>query len=689
MQWHVNKNSFWGGSMPEQQVDWPEVEIVGKVNFIVNGVVARNAVGEVRVLHVNSPVYKGDVILTGADGMITILFEDGAGARIDLGRASELTLDDEFLHSIFTGSGEDIEAIRQALLDGELDPTVDLAAPAAGGDDLGGEGGGGGHHLFHSQLTGQQLLASTPGAPTEGGAFFFADPVSMPVLGETTTVEPLAAPAVRALSAAGNDEILTFEGSAFGYSSFTSNFPILEMLLNSSLAAQVGTTDEGVSGSTMTLSDLLDQFFAGSGLDLQTFGVGTPGAQLIAEDLPNEDSITRIVTAGNLGTFSYDDEGLKFTPGENFSGEATVSFTIYYSNGESQQCSATITESYLKVGSVLNDQDGDDAFGLGYVVGEGSGAIEGGEAGDILVGDSFSIGGSLIGIPAVPLVALSTEGSGGSVSESRSLPIMSDDIYGGGGDDFLVGDSLDTRVLNQDVSDAITEHFEMGSGLDLIGDEVNLGWYAFTLLELFDDEWDRNDTISYLLDEDNQLLLNPETGHGESYLFGGDDFIDAGAGDDVVFGNAGDDDIYGDSGDDYLSGGMGSDAIAGGAGDDIIHAGRSSDVVAGGAGDDEIYGEQGSDLLAGGTGADYIDGGQGKDTMTGDNAVVNGSNEVILLEDDVEDIIIGSQGNDRLADGGGGGESVDASVEHPDISQDAFAHTDHIDELVPLLPDIV
>lgn len=665
--------------------------VIGKVSFIINGVTVKGSNGEIREIYVNSPIFIGDTILTGENGMVTLIIGEGEGIRVDLGRSSELLLDEQFLSENYADSYDNTEQLKMALLEGEFDPTEEFAAPASGGE---APSGGGGQHVFQVDLTGQELLASPMGLETEGSNYFFADIVNQfPSDGEEVPVLPVAAP-VRAVASAAEseDDVLTFEGSVFGYSSFTSNFPLLEMMISQMSSPMTMRSVASSEGTTLTLSDLLEQYLGDLDIDWQNFGTGTPDAQVIAEDLPNEDLISSIETSGNLGEFEYSNGALKFTPSENFSGDASITFTIVYSDGTTQDCSADITERYLKVGSIFNDQDGYSEFGVGYVVGEGSGTIEGGEAGDILVGDSFNMGDfSLRPSPPQTYNVRAVEGGDvnptpdegyNPVPDDGNTPFMSDQIEGGGGDDFIVGDSLDTRILNGQVFTAINEQF--GTNFDFEeGEGPNLGWYAFTLLEVLNEDWDRNETIAFLLEEENQIQLNIGN-WGINSFFGGDDIIDAGAGDDLVFGNGGNDTILGGDGDDKLIGGFGDDVMGGGDGDDSLFGGVGRDALAGDEGDDRIIGGFGQDLLVGGNGRDIILGGPGSDIITGDNAVVfNG--DVVIAEDDERDLIFGGSGEDSLANVG---RHEAASSIETIIEQAIFVSADNVDELAPLLPEI-
>jgi Ca2+-binding RTX toxin-like protein len=104
---------------------------------------------------------------------------------------------------------------------------------------------------------------------------------------------------------------------------------------------------------------------------------------------------------------------------------------------------------------------------------------------------------------------------------------------------------------------------------------------------------------------------------------------------DVLYGDAGRDAIYGGFGNDTIWGGDGDDSgsrllsngkvyavgLFGGAGNDAVHGGKGVDRLEGNAGGDRLYGDQGNDELDGGLGADKLYGGTGDDLLTGGKAV--------------------------------------------------------------------
>ena len=101
-----------------------------------------------------------------------------------------------------------------------------------------------------------------------------------------------------------------------------------------------------------------------------------------------------------------------------------------------------------------------------------------------------------------------------------------------------------------------------------------------------------------------------ETGSDRIYGGTGDDTIWGGAGDDRLVGEEGNDTIYGESGNDWLVGcvdGNGSetgrDIIYGGTGNDTLWGGAGNDFLFGEQGNDTLNGETGNDYVDGG--ADY------------------------------------------------------------------------------------
>jgi hypothetical protein len=118
---------------------------IGVVKALIGAVTATSTDGSVRTLQVGDVVYANDLISTGAEGAVEIEFADGS--VMDLGRSSQALLDDEVFEPASTDVAnneetvsDDVDAIQQAILEGQ-DPTQAAEATAAGaGNTTGNEG---------------------------------------------------------------------------------------------------------------------------------------------------------------------------------------------------------------------------------------------------------------------------------------------------------------------------------------------------------------------------------------------------------------------------------------------------------------------------------------------------------------------------------------------------------------------
>jgi Ca2+-binding RTX toxin-like protein len=86
---------------------------------------------------------------------------------------------------------------------------------------------------------------------------------------------------------------------------------------------------------------------------------------------------------------------------------------------------------------------------------------------------------------------------------------------------------------------------------------------------------------------------------GNDYLVGGkgDDLIDAGNGDNKIHGNKGDDLLNSGKGNDIIFGGLGDDLISSGAGNDLIYGGVGDDLINSGIGYDTVFVGGGKDQV--------------------------------------------------------------------------------------------
>ena len=118
---------------------------IGVVKALIGAVTATSTDGSVRTLQVGDVVYANDLISTGAEGAIEIEFADGS--VMDLGRSSQALLDSEVFDPVNIdvadneeSVSDDVDAIQQAILEGQ-DPTQAAEETAAGaGNAAGNEG---------------------------------------------------------------------------------------------------------------------------------------------------------------------------------------------------------------------------------------------------------------------------------------------------------------------------------------------------------------------------------------------------------------------------------------------------------------------------------------------------------------------------------------------------------------------
>jgi hypothetical protein len=141
-------------------------QVVGKVVIIYGTVKAISADGTVRLLAPNSPIFANDQIITESDGRVSIAFDGTPPSQMDLGRMSNVVIDEDvYAGPTSTPASDvtaDIEQIQKALFAAD-DTLIELEAPAAGGSNA----TGGGHPIFLLDPTGAEVTP-TSGAETIG-----------------------------------------------------------------------------------------------------------------------------------------------------------------------------------------------------------------------------------------------------------------------------------------------------------------------------------------------------------------------------------------------------------------------------------------------------------------------------------------------------------------------------------------
>lgn len=136
---------------------------IGKVVILYGTVKAISPDGTARVLTPNSPVFADDQIITESDGSVSLMLDGTPPIHIDLGRMSQLVLDEDVYGGPASAADVSAEAdkVQQALLAGEQ--PIEPEAPAAGGE----ASAGGGHPTVTYNLTGEEVTPDS-GAETRG-----------------------------------------------------------------------------------------------------------------------------------------------------------------------------------------------------------------------------------------------------------------------------------------------------------------------------------------------------------------------------------------------------------------------------------------------------------------------------------------------------------------------------------------
>ena len=132
-----------------------------------------------------------------------------------------------------------------------------------------------------------------------------------------------------------------------------------------------------------------------------------------------------------------------------------------------------------------------------------------------------------------------------------------------------------------------------------------------------------------------------------------DDIMFGHGGNDTISGNSGADILYGGSGDDYLSGGLGFDIAYGGIGNDYIRGGDGLDTLHGNEGDDRLYGQEGDDTLFGGDGNDTLYGDDTFSSYAGNDTYYAGSGNDIINDRYGDDTYYYTAGFDTINDSDG------------------------------------
>jgi Ca2+-binding RTX toxin-like protein len=178
-------------------------------------------------------------------------------------------------------------------------------------------------------------------------------------------------------------------------------------------------------------------------------------------------------------------------------------------------------------------------------------------------------------------------------------------LFGGAGDDSLTGGSGDDQMFGGAGNDRMiwnpgdgTDLMEGGDGTDTAEVNGGNGAETFTVTAIGTRvRFDRLSPAPFSLDIGTTEELVVNANGGDDVITAGNGLaplihltLDGGAGNDTITGGDGDDKLIGGSGNDLVNGGRGNDTALLGDGDDtfVWNPGDGSDVVDGGTGNDKL-----------------------------------------------------------------------------------------------------
>ncbi|MCE5263435.1 MAG: retention module-containing protein, partial [Deltaproteobacteria bacterium] len=222
--------------------------VVGKVLILYGTVKAIAEDGTVRLLGPNSPIYANEHVITESDGSVSIQFAGPPVTQLDLGRMTEIVIDEDVYAGVVPEAVSDAaaqaEQIQEALLEG--DQPIELEATAAGG----GTGAGGGHPTVVFDLTGNEVTPGS-GAETTGVNFSTVDTLHG-VFDESGGGTPYAYPGVVTLTA--SETITEAPGQLITYTATVDNPPhdsnlVLTLDNNLTITIPAGETTGSVTAT--------------------------------------------------------------------------------------------------------------------------------------------------------------------------------------------------------------------------------------------------------------------------------------------------------------------------------------------------------------------------------------------------------------------------------------------------------
>jgi len=581
---------------------------VGTAQVVYGHVEAVAPDGLTRVLQPGSPVFAGEEVVTGPDGMVSLLFENGDQAQLDLGRLSHVVLADSQGEDL-AGAQAEVAQLQEALAAGGDDPTL-VFDPAAAGDPGAAGQGGGGHPYVTFQATGLEVLPDS-GAETTGiEQGFLQPPPGDPIV----HVEP------QAVSVLAESIALTTSGGSSGGGGGDGGSDLLpaanpdvdEVVEGDTHAAAGGTVvTEGHSVSGNILANDVPGDLPTTVTSIEIDGV--------VYSIPQGGSVTQatslggILTVDDLGNYTYtsNDNILHEVNGHGDGQPDAELFPYTITDADGDTASSFLTVNILNVVPEIGDPH--DAI------------LANTRSGNQVTGDlrvDFHADGQADWIPSIQLQgATNSDGyvvdNQGQLITVHGTPLVYVDD-GHGGLNAVLADDPDAGVFSVSVDpDAMGHDDSQGQYTVVLEQQLTLKEAQLTYqVDVTDGDGDSAHGSFDVTFVSSSHLAG--TGADEVISGGsGNDEIHGGGGDDIIYGHGGDDTIWGGDGDDLLLGGPGNDHLYGGAGDDTLKGQAGQDVLVGGEGDDTLRGGGGQDTLQGGDGADHLYGGAGNDHLEG------------------------------------------------------------------------
>ncbi|MDX9921987.1 MAG: retention module-containing protein, partial [Syntrophales bacterium] len=337
---------------------------IGKAVILFGTVKAVAPDGTERVLEPNSVVYANERIITESDGSVSIMLDGPPPSQIDLGRMSDVLLDEDvYAAGPATADAMDMMAEAERILEaleGDEDIEIDATAAGAGG------GAGGGLTLVKFDADGNEILPDS-GAETQGVSFGTTDTIEG-IVGEEPPETPPDLPDLIEATAT-----LTSEGwgdedaGTVTYTVTVDHAPQADQdftfTLSNGQVVTVTVAEGDLSGETILAWGMGEDLPAGAiGLD------GYPDPDVYLEDDFDlevvEDSFAAVGNAANYESLDVADNSETITIGDTID---TVTATLT-SEGAGTEDAGTVTYTVTVDHAPQADQDFTFTLSNGQVV---------------------------------------------------------------------------------------------------------------------------------------------------------------------------------------------------------------------------------------------------------------------------------------------------------------------------------